>query len=151
MAKLTKAQQKAVDAEGRPAWIEMMSPEWFYAWAGLVHLLHEEHPSNVELAWMGHRGTMNPHPFSFSQGDHKTPGDNEGWECWQYMGTTVYPEGAPMHSFRHRQHPVTGRRESRRIPALTPEGPSWTLSLMEESVASAKKVVANAQKAAKRG
>lgn len=34
-------------------------------------------------------------------------------ECWQYMGTFK-----DKHSFRHRNHPVTGKREYLEIPAL---------------------------------
>lgn len=39
-------------------------------------------------------------------------------ECWQYMGS-IYNEGRWLHEFRHRDHPVTGSREYRHIPATS--------------------------------
>jgi hypothetical protein len=41
-------------------------------------------------------------------------------ESWQYLGTFTGPDGCPIHEFRHRLHPATGRREYVHIPA-TPE------------------------------
>ena len=37
-------------------------------------------------------------------------------ECWQYMGTT-YESGKWVHTFRHRCHPRTGRREYWKVEA----------------------------------
>lgn len=42
--------------------------------------------------------------------------EDEHGETWQYMGSYAH-EGAWVHEFRHRRHPVTGRREVARIPA----------------------------------
>ena len=39
----------------------------------------------------------------------------ESGECWQYMGTWM-PGDVAVHSFRHRDHPRTGQRESISIP-----------------------------------
>lgn len=37
-------------------------------------------------------------------------------ERWQYMGSTLYPDGSADHSFRHRHHPATNRREYVQVP-----------------------------------
>lgn len=37
--------------------------------------------------------------------------DPEQGEFWQYMGTYRNWDGGAVHSFRHRRHPITKRRE----------------------------------------
>lgn len=67
-------------------WVARGTPEWDGMWRGLA-----QHPLNIGWApptVAAHRG-----------------------EVWPYMGTT-----ARGHSFRHRCHPRTGRRESVTIP-----------------------------------
>lgn len=65
-------------------------PEWDFMWDALV------------AHWKGDAADYNP---AYS-------------ECWQYMGSSLHPISFTWeHTFRHRMHPRTNRREYWRIPA----------------------------------
>ena len=75
-------------AAGTLIFLEQDSKGWHEAWNGL-RMSHY-------LRW----GTADPvaHNAQYS-------------ECWQYMGT-LRREGSPdEHQFRHRMHPISGKRE----------------------------------------
>ncbi len=64
------------------------------------------------------------------------PNDAVGGEVWQYMGTEQ-SRGTWLHTFRHRMHPRTGRREYWSTPAsadfnrahgFPPSAASWSVS-----------------------
>ena len=80
--------------------IEIGSPEWEYMWNWL-----SEHPINSGLE----EPSIAKHPVS--------------GEAWQYMGTFKQGERV-IHELRHREHPITQKREGLKVQAsgeLTPE------------------------------
>jgi hypothetical protein len=80
--------------------IEIGSPEWEYAWN-----------------W------LSAHPLNSGLEEPSVASHSESGEAWQYMGS--FKQGnRVIHEFRHRQHPVTQRREDLKVQAsgeLTPE------------------------------
>jgi len=80
--------------------IEIGSPEWEYMWNWL-----SEHPINSGLE----EPSIAKHPVS--------------GEAWQYMGSFKQGERV-IHELRHREHPITQKREDLKVQAsgeLTPE------------------------------
>lgn len=78
--------------------IKPNSPEWDYMWKWL-----EDHPLNKDI-------------------QEPSTALNEG-EAWQYMGSWQQDDRA-IHSFRHRNHPVTNNIQTVSVQAsedLTPD------------------------------
>lgn len=78
--------------------IKPNSPEWDYMWKWL-----EDHPLNKDI-------------------QEPSTALNDG-EAWQYMGSWQQDDRA-IHSFRHRNHPVTNSIQSVSVQAsenLTPD------------------------------
>lgn len=69
------------------------------------------HPAEWERAWLALRS-------KWDAGDDNAQLHPTLGECWQYMGTVRDEKtGRWMHTFRHRCHPVTGKREYSSFPA----------------------------------
>lgn len=93
----TEAIEKAVEKFSQKEWalLEPRSPEWKAAWKGLAHLTGDD--------------------------DFEAHNERSG-EVWQYMGS-VRHAGAWGHEFRHRDHPLTGRRWVLTVRATPAWGP----------------------------
>ena len=48
-------------------------------------------------------------------GDGTDLAQEHWYEVWQHMGDATDPDGSTWHEFRHRNHPVTNRREYVRV------------------------------------
>lgn len=68
--------------------LEDDSREWKYAWGRLLELT-----ADLDV---------------FAE-------DEESGECWEYLGSGCF-EGRWVHSFRHRHHPILGRRWNLNVP-----------------------------------
>jgi hypothetical protein len=93
----TEAIAKAVEKFSQKEWalLEPRSREWKEAWKGLAELT-----GDVDF-----------------EAENKSTG-----EVWQYMGS-VRHAGAWGHEFRHRDHPLTGRRWVLTVRASPAWGP----------------------------
>jgi hypothetical protein len=95
------------------AFLSAVSPEWHHAWARLL------------LADAAIRGGASP----ASMESRNEPCG----ETWQYLGS--YQEaGAWIHEFRHREHPISRRREVRHLPASRGWDPDKDPGLMARAV-----------------
>jgi hypothetical protein len=101
LTRLTRQQaeaiEKAVEKFSQKEWalLEPRSREWKEAWKGLAYL----------------------------SGDDDFEAENKlNGEVWQYMGS-VRHAGAWGHEFRHREHPLTGRRWVLTVRASPAWGP----------------------------
>ena len=84
---MTSKEARHLYGSGEALAVDRGTPEWDRAW-----------------------GLLSEHIRSEGLGDGSDLAQSNEGECWQHMGSTRDAEGE-VHCFRHRHHPMTGRRE----------------------------------------